>query len=58
MKIKVSHESPLSMLDASLKYNDYCYALVHLFEKHPEYFNFFQKARELYNKEVYLDRLE
>jgi len=55
MKIKVSHESPLSMLDASLKYNDYCYALVHLFESHPEYFNFFQKARELYNKEVYLD---
>ena len=45
MKIKVSHESPLSMLDASLKYNDYCYALVHLFEKYPEYFNFFQKAK-------------
>ena len=30
----VSHESPISMLEASGKYNDYDYALVHLFEKY------------------------
>jgi hypothetical protein len=28
----VSHESPISILDKSKEYNDYDYALVHLFE--------------------------
>lgn len=55
MKIEVSHESPLSLLDKSLHYNDYCYALVHLFEKYPDYYNFFKNAKELHNKCVYLD---
>jgi len=40
-KILVSHESPLSLLDQSRSYNDYDYALVHLFEKYPEYRQFF-----------------
>lgn len=39
--IKISHESPLSMLELSRSYNDYDYALVHLFETRPEYYNFF-----------------
>lgn len=54
MHIEVSHESPISILDDSLKYNDYCYALVHLFETHDKYFDFFKRAKGL-NKEVYLD---
>jgi hypothetical protein len=55
MKIKVSHESPLSLLDESLQYNDYCYALVHLFDQYPEYYNFFKNAMQLHDKQVYLD---
>lgn len=55
MKIEVSHESPLSLLEHSLQYNDYCYALVHLFDQYPEYFNFFKTAKELHDKCVYLD---
>jgi len=50
----VSHESPISMLDASRKYNDYDYALVHLFEKYPEYYNFFKISLNL-GREVLLD---
>lgn len=55
MNIEVSHESPLSLLEQSLHYNDYCYALVHLFDQYPEYYNFFQNARKLHDKQVYLD---
>jgi hypothetical protein len=54
MRIEVSHESPISILDKSLEYNDYCYALVHLFETHENYFNFFKDAK-LLDKEIYLD---
>ena len=42
--IKISHESPLSMLEVSRTYNDYDYGLVHLFENHPEYFQFFKNS--------------
>lgn len=42
--IKISHESPLSMLEISRTYNDYDYALVHLFETHPEYYRFFEES--------------
>lgn len=52
--IKVSHESPLILLETSKTYNDYDYALVHLFEKYPEYHEFFkQSLRE--GRTVYLD---
>lgn len=54
MRIETSHESPISILDNSLTYNDYCYALVHLFETHEQYFDFFKRARGN-NVEVYLD---
>lgn len=52
--IKVSHESPLSMLEASRNYNDYDYALVHLFETHPEYYKFFEESLKL-GRHVLLD---
>jgi hypothetical protein len=55
MQIRVSHESPLSLLDKSLNYNDYCYALVHLFDQYPEYYNFFKSSMDHHDKEVYLD---
>lgn len=42
--MKISHESPLSLLDSSRLYNDYDYALVHLFEEIPEYLKFFQDS--------------
>lgn len=50
----VSHESPISMLEDSKQYNDYDYALVHLFETHPEYYNFF-KMSLAQGREVLLD---
>lgn len=53
--MKVSHESPISILESSTRYNDFDYALVHLFETHPAYFAFFKKSREVYNREVLLD---
>jgi len=53
-KILVSHESPISILTESKAYNDYDYALVHLFETHPEYLNFF-KASLLAGRQVLLD---
>jgi hypothetical protein len=42
--IQVSHETPISALEESKSYNDYDYALVHLFETHPEYYNFFKES--------------
>ncbi len=44
--MKISHESPLSLLNHSRHYNDYDYALVHLFEEIPEYYNFFKESVE------------
>jgi len=42
--MKISHESPLSLLDQSRYYNDYDYALVHLFESEPDYLQFFKDS--------------
>lgn len=50
----VSHESPICLLDVSRQYNDYDYALVHLFEQYPEYYSFF-KSSLLQGREVLLD---
>jgi hypothetical protein len=50
----VSHESPISILDKSREYNDYDYALVHLFETHPEYYEYFKNSVKL-GREVLLD---
>ena len=50
----VSHESPISILEESKQYNDYDYALVHLFETQPEYLNFFKRSLAA-GREVLLD---
>lgn len=52
--IKVSHESPLSMLELSRSYNDYDYALVHLFESHAGYYKFFEESIAM-DRHVILD---
>ena len=52
--ILVAHESPISMLDHSITYNDYDYALVHLFETHPNYYDFFKKSLK-HGRQVLLD---
>lgn len=53
-KIKISHEVPLCMLEESVNFNDYHYALVHLFEKYPKYYEFFKSRLEV-GEEVLLD---
>jgi len=50
----VSHETPISFLEESRQYNDYDYALVHLFVTHPEYYSFF-KCSLSQGREVLLD---
>lgn len=55
MIIQVSHESPISILERSSSYNDYGYALVHLFETHPEYYKFYKKLRAETDTPVLLD---
>ena len=52
--IKISHEVPLCMLEESKSFNDYDYALVHLFEKHPKYLEFFKQSLKI-GREVLLD---
>jgi hypothetical protein len=52
--IKISHEVPLSLLKQSRLFNDYDYALVHLFDKYSEYYNFFQTSLSL-GRTVLLD---
>ena len=54
MKIEVSHESPICMLGED-NYNDYGYALVHLFETHDAYFNHYKTMVETGTKPVLLD---
>lgn len=55
MNIKVSHEVPISMLQESKLFNDFDYALVHLFKTHPHYYQYFYNARHLFGREVLLD---
>ena len=44
--MKISHELPLSLLSYSNEFHDYDYLLPHLLDKHPEYKEYFLKARE------------
>jgi hypothetical protein len=39
--MKISHESPICLLENSLLYNDYDYILNHLLDKYPKYKSFF-----------------
>jgi len=52
--IKIAHEAPISIMEDVKSYTDYDYALVHLFETHPEYYNSFKKSLEE-GREVILD---
>ena len=53
-KLKISHETPFCLLEKSLEFNDYQYALVHLLESNEEYRNHFLKCKEK-GIEIYLD---
>lgn len=53
--MKVSHESPVSILNFSKEYNDFDYCLVHLLDQYSEYSEYYRAARETYNREVLLD---
>jgi len=55
MLIKVAHESPISLLEKSQAYNDFDYALVHLFSQYPAYYEYFVNARNIYKREILLD---
>lgn len=50
----ISHEVPISILKESRKFNDYDYALVHLFETEPEYYDYFVDSIRL-GRKVILD---
>jgi hypothetical protein len=52
--IEVSHESPINILPYSQTYNDYDYALVHLFEDHESYYEYFVDSLRK-GRTVYLD---
>ena len=53
-KILITHETPFCLLEESLKFNDYQYALPHLLESNEEYRNHFLKCKEM-GVEIYLD---
>ena len=40
----ISHEVPMGMLEMSRSFNDYDYALVHLFKDNPDYFKFYEES--------------
>ena len=40
----ISHEVPIALLEKSRSFNDYDYALVHLFQDNPKYYEFFQES--------------
>tara|TARA_R100000541_G_scaffold28647_2_gene37949 strand:+ start:757 stop:1548 length:792 start_codon:yes stop_codon:yes gene_type:complete len=46
MAIKISHETPLCLLDNSTVFNDYDYCLPHLLDEEPKYLEYFKKAKE------------
>jgi len=52
--MKIAHEAPISILKEVQGITDYDYALVHLFETHCEYLDFFIDAVKL-NRDVLLD---
>ena len=45
--IKIAHEAPLCIMPRIRDLTDYCYALVHLFEDHPAYFDYFVESKKL-----------
>ena len=61
MLMKVSHETPVSLLEYSKTYNDFDYCLVHLLHENVgspqqlDYYSFYKFGRTLHNREVLLD---
>lgn len=59
--MKVSHETPVSLLEYSKTYNDFDYCLVHLLHENVgspqqlDYYSFYKFGRTLHNREVLLD---
>ena len=53
-KVKVSHETPFSLLGHSLKFNDYQYCLPHLMEQNEQYREHFMQCKAD-GIEIYLD---
>jgi len=52
--MKISHEVPISLLEASKSFNDYDYCLVHLYESNQIYRDFYRESIKL-GREVLLD---
>ena len=52
--MQISHEVPTTLLELSRTFNDYDYALVHLFETNSDYYNFFKQSLAM-GREVILD---
>jgi len=52
--MKISHEVPKELFEESLQFNDYDYALVHLFDEDPEYLQFYKNCVKN-NRHVILD---
>ena len=53
--IKISHESPLCLLEESLKYNDYQYILPFFWERFPKYKEFMLNYRKQKDSFIILD---
>ena len=45
MKVKISHEVPITLLEESKKFNDYDYCLPHLLDQHGLYEKYFRQAK-------------
>ena len=52
--VKISHETPLCLLEFSRQFNDYDYCLPHLMDNDESYRDFFLKSKEL-KREIFLD---
>jgi len=46
MKVKISHEVPIVLLETSKTFNDYDYCLPHLLDLHPLYEQYFRQAKK------------
>ena len=53
--MRVSHETPFAYLEQSLSFNDYDYLLPHLYDKHEEYREFFQRENKQHRRHIVMD---
>jgi hypothetical protein len=45
--VKISHETPLCLLENSREFNNYDYALPHLFDSEPGYLEYFRESKKM-----------